>query len=131
MAMGLSACRLGSPPQDNFLVDASGMGGATLAQNLSAALNAHLTSADINLPDSDKAQIFRLDGPGYMVILTPLPDDRCNPQASFQSTYKEQSFGADLVYESTSRQIREVAKQRFINAVKKLNVPISEFRECK
>jgi len=126
----LTACTLRSIPQENFLIDANAIGGAALANGLSTTLNAHLSFTNSKLPDSDEARIFRLDGQNYFLILTPLPDDRCNPQANSHSTYKENQFRADLVYESESKQQRSIAKQNVIKAFRKLNVPISKFQEC-
>jgi hypothetical protein len=126
----LMACSVRRPEQENFLVDASRIGGASLAHELSLGLGATLTQAELSLPNSDKAQIFRLDGNGFMLILTPLPDDRCNPNASFQSTYNEKKYRADLVFESSSKDQRNTSRKKLLAIGHELKVPISKFEEC-
>jgi hypothetical protein len=127
---GLMACSLQRANQDNFLVDASNIGGAALARELSTGLKTSLSTTERALPDSDRAKIFWLDGQDFMLVLTPLPDDRCNPKASFHSTYKEQMFRLDLVYESSSPTASEKVKESLLGLAAKLRIPIMKFTEC-
>lgn len=124
------ACSLQRADQDNFLVDASNIGGVALARELSTGLKTKLSTTAFALPDSDKAEIFRLDGQDFMLILTPLPDDRCNPMASHHSTYKEQKFRLDLVYESSSPTANAKVKERLLGLATKLRIPMMKFTEC-
>ena len=126
----LAGCSLTRPDQDNYLVDASGIGGAALARELSSSLGASLDTTKIALPDSDPAEDYSLDGRGFILGVSPVPDDRCNPNASYRSTYKEQRFRVDLVYTASSPAKREVAKRRLLATLKKLRVPVEKFSEC-
>lgn len=123
-------CTVTRPEQDNFLVDASRTGGATLARELASSLRAILTTSELAFPDSDKVQMFSLRGDGFTLDLSPLPDDRCNPHASRHSTYYEQMFRADLVYNKTRQSDKDSIKKRFIAGVQILRVPIAPFSEC-
>lgn len=130
VVQSVAGCSLTRPDQENYLVDASGIGGAALARELSSRLGTNLKATQITLPDSDPAKVYRLDGRGFTLVFAPLPDDRCNPNASYHSTYKEQQFGIDLVYTTSSSATREAAKRKLLAALEKLRVPVEKFSEC-
>jgi hypothetical protein len=122
-------CAVERPEQDNFLVDASGIGGEALARELSSNLETDLNTTQLDLPGSNKAEVYWLNGHGFKVVLMPLADDRCNPN-SYRSTYKGQQFAADLVYTNSSTKSKDAVKRRFLSVLRQLDIPIEKFSEC-
>ena len=130
IAQSLIGCSLSRPDQDNFLVDASGIGGTTLSRELSSKLQTRVSTTQLTLPDSEKAEMYWLDGNGFTLTIMPLPDDRCNPNANDYITYNEQQFGVDLVYTTSSRAIREKTKRQFLRVLRDARIPVKEFKDC-
>lgn len=126
----LLGCNVSRPDQDNFLVDAKGIGGEVLAREFASDLKASLTTTTLSLPDSDQTKVFRLDGQDFTVILMPLPDDRCNPEASFHSTYHDQQFRIDLIYGGSPAGLREELKRKLESVAARLHTNIEKFEEC-
>jgi hypothetical protein len=126
----LGGCRLQRPDQDNFLVDASRVGGSALARSLSTSLHADLEAQEVNLPRADKSTLYRLEGSDFALIVNPLPDDRCNVNASNHSTFYQKQYRLDLVYRTTSREVRMTIRRNLMNSVARLNLPIEEFKGC-
>jgi hypothetical protein len=129
VTQALFGCGLQRPDQDNFVVDASGIGGAALARELSSKMETSLKTTKITLPDSDNAEVYWLDGRGFSLTLMPVSDDRCNPNARYLR-YKRQQFRVDLVYTNASLSVKETAKRNFLGVVRNLRVPIEKFEEC-
>ena len=126
----LLGCHLDRPDQDNFLLDGSGIGGAALARKLSSNLALSVDTTRLSLPDSDTAEVYWLDGRGFNLTLTPLPDDRCNANASEHITYEEQQFRVDLVYTASSPTVREAAKRKLLQVLRDAQIPVKEFVQC-
>lgn len=128
--LALTSCAPRKIAQDNYLIDASNLGGSNLAQSLATRLNTSLDSEDVTLPAADKYTLYRLDGEGFTLILNPLPDDRCNPNASIHSTFHEEEYQADLVYRTRSPSKRAAMRIALFNATNALGVPIEKFKNC-
>lgn len=126
----LLGCTMNRPEQDNYLVDAKGIGGEVLARELASRLKAEISTTTLTLPDSDRAEMFRLDGQGFSLILMPLPDDRCNTKASFHSTYNDQQLRIDLIYNSLSAEDRAELKRALQAVADKLHAHMQPFEEC-
>jgi hypothetical protein len=116
--------------QDNFVVDASGIGGPTLARELSLSMETKLRTRELALHNADKTELYRLDGRGFMIVLMPLSDGRCIPEPNRHFTYKNQQFGLDLVYSDSFQNDRQALKQRLLSALDRLQVPVQKFAEC-
>jgi len=116
--------------QDNFTVHAGTRG----IQPFVAALERRLaTSADaeeINSPDSDVYRLIALHAPDVTVVVNPMPDDRCNPNAPRHSTYSDREYRIDVVYETTSPAKRQSARRIVIEAAKEVGQALTPFREC-
>lgn len=126
----LNSCSQSSTPQDNFLIDARTTGAEMVAAQLSRALHATMTSDNVATPGSPPVKMFRLDGSGFVVILAPLPDDRCTVRAHRQPTYSNGQYRIDLVYKRSSIEFRENTKKSLWGAVRDLGVPIRVFSRC-
>ena len=125
----LVGCQYQRPDQDNFLVDARTIGGMGLARELSSHMNAKLTTGVYSPPNSDSAQMFRLDGEDFMLVVTPVADDRCDPK-KFRDTFTEKEFRLDLVYKSEDSESKKEIKHRLLGIIEKLPVRVQQFKEC-
>ena len=125
----LGACHWTRPPQDNFTIHAGGSG----IEPFIAALSKRFGRAEAqvyNPPESDPSQMFELRGQGAIVVVVPVPDDRCDPNAPMKSTYKQREYRIDLVYETSSSEKREAAKKLLIASATEAGRTLAPFKEC-
>ena len=118
------------PPQDNFTVHSGNAGIQPFVTNLEHAFGAKADSEELNLPDSDPAEVFTIRSWNVTVIIDPVPDDRCNPNASMHSTYKQGEYRVDLVYRTSSSEKREAAKRLVLVSAADRGLTAVPFKEC-
>lgn len=116
--------------QENFTFHTGSIGIQPFVAALERRLGASAQAEDINLPDSDVSRLFRIDGHGVTVVVTPIPDDRCNPNAPWHSTYRDGEYRIDLVYYTRSQVERQSAKRILANSAREVGQTVSRFREC-
>ena len=64
------------------------------------------------------------------MIVAPVADDRCDPNAPMHSTYKQGEYRVDLVYETSSNKKREAARAALIGSAKQAAQTLDPFKEC-
>src|SRR5688572_24802999 len=75
------------PDQENFVLDTSRVPVERFLDALSNRFSARWTATDVTLPDQDPHKVYWLKGSDVMVSLAAMPHDRCNPNASFHTTF--------------------------------------------
>ena len=116
--------------QDNFTLHAGSNGIEPFVAALERRLGASAQADEINFPGSDASRLFRLSGRGVTVVVNPIPDDRCNPNAPRHATYKDGEYRIDLVYETRSQEERQFAKRILADSAKEVGQTLAPFREC-
>ena len=74
--------------------------------------------------------MLEISGQGVTIMVVPVPDDRCNPNAPMHSTYKQREYRIDVVYQTSSTEKREAAKQTVIGSAKEAGQRLVPFKEC-
>jgi hypothetical protein len=110
----LGACHVTRSPQDNFTLQAGSAGIQPFVAAIEHAFGKSAQRERLNFPDSDPTELFEVSGTGVKIIVNPLPDDRCNPNAPMHSTYKQGQYRIDLVYETKSMEKREAVDGCFL-----------------
>ena len=116
--------------QDNFMFHAGSAGVRPFVAALERRLRVSAQSQDINFPGSDVSRLFILSGHGVTVVVNPIPDDRCNPNAPRHATYKDGEYRIDLIYETQSQADRQSAERVLADSAKEVGQTIAPFREC-
>ena len=116
--------------QDNFTFHAGSAGIQPFVAALERRLGASVQARDIDFPGSDVSRLFSLSGRGVTVVVNPIPDDRCNPNAPLHATYKEAEYRIDLVYDTQSQSDRQSAKHILDDSAKEVGQKLVPFREC-
>ena len=65
-----------------------------------------------------------------MLVMTQVPDDRCNPNAPMHSTFNDGEYRVDLVYRSGSVAGRSSARRALMQAAEDEGMKITPFNEC-
>ena len=126
----LAGCRVTRPDQDNFTIHAGSSGIQPFVAALERRLGTSAKVSDINLPNSDPSRLFELDSNGATVIVNPLPDNRCNPNAPDHATYKQAEYRVDLVYRTPSAQGRQSAMKIVSASAMEAGKTLIPFKEC-
>lgn len=116
--------------QDNFTFHAGRNGIQSFIAALERRLGASAQAEDVNFPGSDVSRLFKLSGRGMTVVVNPIPDDRCNPNAPRHATYKDGEYRIDLVYETRSQAERQSAKRILDDSAREVGQKLAPFREC-
>lgn len=74
--------------------------------------------------------MFEISGQGVTIVVDPIPDDRCNPNAPMHSTYKQGEYRIDLVFETNSNEQRKTAKQLLLKSITDAGLAAVPFKEC-
>jgi hypothetical protein len=122
--------KLTRPLQDNFTIHAGSTGIRPFVAALERAFDQTADAEKLNVPDSDSAEMFAIHSANATVVINPVPDDRCNPNASMHSTYKQAEYRIDLVYETNTAKERETAKQLLLKAASDAGRAVATFKEC-
>jgi hypothetical protein len=128
--ISLLSCKADRTIERSFLVDARPVGGAKLAQSLAAVLKTGFDEEKLNLANADTTTLYRLDAKEFTIIVDPLPDDRCDPNASYHSSFEQEQFRIDILSRSSSPQDFARVSNSVAQVVKKLHLPMENFREC-
>lgn len=128
----LSACHanLTRPDQDNFSLLAGRNGIQPFVAALERRFGASAEIENLDLPQSDRTQLFEVDGSGVTVVVNPVPDDRCDPDAPMHSTYKQGEYRIDLVYRTRSASKREQGRETLAQSAKEAGLALTRFKEC-
>jgi hypothetical protein len=126
----VGGCRLTRPPQDNFTLHTGGAGIRPFVAALEHAFGTTAEAQRLNLPESDPAELFAIHSSSATVVINPIPDDRCNPNAPMHSTYKQGEYRIDLVYETTSTERQQAAKRLLLNSATEAGLATVPFKEC-
>jgi hypothetical protein len=128
----LAGCNLSftRAEQDNFTFHAGNAGIQPFVAALERRLGASAQARDVDFAGSDVSRLFRLSGRGVTVVVNPIPDDRCNPNAPLHATYKDGEYRIDLVYETQSQAERQSAKHILDDSAKEVGQKLMRFREC-
>ena len=118
------------PDQDNFTVHSSKQQAERFVRTLSREFDATINPQDRNGLGNEPSRMFWLDGRNANLVVTPVPDDRCNPNASMRSTFNQGEYRIDLVYRSASEAARNSARRTLIHAAQREGLKITEFKEC-
>jgi hypothetical protein len=121
---------LARPDQDNFITHAGTAGIQPFVVALERRFGTSAEAQDIDLPGVGPARLFSLDGSGVTVVVNPLPDDRCNPNAPYQATYKQREYRIDVIYRTKSLTMRQSAKQALALSAKDAGQTLMPFKEC-
>lgn len=128
--LGGCDARVTNADQDNFSLHAGARGIEPLVAALERRLRTSAISTELKL-NSDPARIFRMDGRGVTVLIVPVPDDRCNPNAPYHSTYKQGEYRIDFVYQTKSATKRQAAKEILGASARDAAQSLTPFEECK
>ena len=79
---------------------------------------------------NDPSRMFRLDGANATLVIAPVPDDHCDPNAPRHATFKNGEYRVDLVYRSGSEAARDAARRALIKSAQDEGLVITEFKEC-
>jgi hypothetical protein len=128
----LGACHpsITRPDQDNFTLHAGRSGIQPFVATLERRFGASADIEDLQFPQSDPSKLFRVDGRGVTVVVNPVPDDRCDPNAPLYSTYKQGEYRIDLVYRTRSADRRQQASKALAEAASEAGHTITTFKEC-
>jgi hypothetical protein len=74
--------------------------------------------------------MFRLDGQKATLVIMPVADDRCNPNAHRHATFKDGEYRIDLVYRSRSEIDRKSPRDTLIKSAEDEGLTITDFKEC-
>lgn len=74
--------------------------------------------------------MFTVHNPNVTVVIDPIADDRCNPNAPRQATYKQREYAIDLVYETDSPEKREAARRMLLRSATEAGLALIPFKEC-
>ena len=132
VAILLGGCdfTLSRPDQDNFTIHASKQQAERFVEDLSRQFAASVDPQGLNGLGNDSSRMFWLNGPKAELTITPVPDDRCDPNASVRSTYNQGEYRIDLVYRSASEAARKLARRTLIQSAQEAGLKITEFKEC-
>jgi hypothetical protein len=125
----IAGCHLEHPDQDNYLLDASRNGVAPFLQHVSANFDAKTKETPIRMT-GDPTTMYTFETNGIVVVVVPLPDDRCNTNAGSYATFDQRQYRIDILYETKSRFIRNAAKQLVIASATQATQPLTTFKEC-
>jgi len=126
----MASCHLERPDQDNFVLDAKNGGITPFIKAASKNFDTSASQTPINITGSDRTVMFTLEAEGILIVIDPIPDDRCNPHASTHATYNDGQYRIDLVYKTSSRFIRSAAKQQLLTSAAQVKQPLTTFTEC-
>jgi hypothetical protein len=128
----LGACHpsVTRPDQDNFTLHAGSNGIQPFIAALERGFGASADVENLDRPQSDPSQLFEVDGSGVTVMVTPIPDDRCNPNAPMHSTYKQGEYRIDLIYRTPFADKRQQAKKVLGEAAKEAGQALTTFKAC-
>ena len=115
--------------QENLVLDTTHVPVERFLDALSKRLSTSWWGADENSPDADPSRIYRLDGSGVTVILTAMPHDRCNPNASWHTTW-DKAYRLDFVYRTSSPTKRADARRKLFQAASDVGERLVPFVEC-
>ena len=131
MFVGLvSGCSLPKIDQDNFTLRVGSAGIQPFIAELERQLGTSAQAKNVNIPGSDVSRMYRLSGHGVTVVVNPMPDDRCNPNAPRHATYKDGEYRIDLVYETRSQSERLSAKRVLAHSAQGVGQTLTPFQEC-
>jgi hypothetical protein len=116
--------------QDNFTTYAGKGGIEPFVAALSKRFSASATAQAYDFSDADPAKMYELESRDATLVVVPMPDARCNPDAARHSTYKEGEYRIDLVYRTRSQPERIAAKRKLVETAKEARQPIVAFKEC-
>src|SRR4051812_26387171 len=94
----VAACQLKTPEQDHFTLRAGNQGIRAFVTALERRLGTTAGVTDLHRPESDATQMFELNAGGVAVKVVPVPDDRCDSNASMHSTYRQGEYRIDVIY---------------------------------
>ena len=96
---------------------------------LSARLGGSWTAVDVPGIDEDPSKMYEVEARSVSVTLSPMPHDRCNPNAPRHTTW-DKAFRVDFVYLTADRAKREAAKQKLLQAASDVGERLERFKEC-
>ena len=117
------------PDQENFVLDTSRVPVERFLDALSNRLSARWTATDVRLPDQDPNKVYWLKGRDVIVSLGAMPHDRCNPNASFHTTF-DPAYRVDFVYRTSDPTERQAAKKKLFQAASDVGERLTKFEEC-
>ena len=128
----LGACHpsLTRADQDNFTLHAGRNGIQPFVAALRRGFGVSAEVEDLHFAQSDPSQLFRVSGSDVTVIVNPVPDDRCNPNAPMHSTYTQGEYRIDLLYRTRSADKRQQARKALAEAAKEAGQALANFKEC-
>ena len=126
----IAGCNFSRPDQDNFTIHAPGDRAEQMVKKLSRDLDASVEIQDLNGLGNEPTRMFWLDGRKVDLVITPVPDDRCDTNAPFSSTFTQGEFRIDLVYGTASDAARNSARRALIHAAQSEDLKITAFKEC-
>lgn len=126
----VSSCSLHHPDQDNYLIHSSAAATDRLLTTIERGFQSRRENVRMEMPGSEVQTIYRVEGQNAHVILTPIPDDRCNPNAPGVATFKEGLARVDLVFRSQSSAVRDSSRNRLEGAFKASGINYEKFRDC-
>lgn len=134
----LFGCRVTRPPQDNFTLHTDRVGAGPFVTSLSTKLGTTATSRLAEVPGGDSMQMFELQGNGIVVLISSMPNDRCNPNAPKHTTFRGDEFRVDMVYGTlsifgerhASAEQRQSARKMLMQTAEELDQKLVPFEEC-
>ena len=139
LAAVLAGCSDTRPEQENFVLQTGSSGAQPFVTALARNLNSTVQHRTVHAPDSDGMKMFELKGKGVWVVLTSMPEDRCDINAPMHTTFQADEFRVDLVYarprfflwlERASSTERRAAKRMIFETAKGLGQKLAPFEEC-
>jgi hypothetical protein len=131
VALSLVGCKstVTRSDQENFVLDTSKVPVEPFLDALSNRLSGPWYATDVTVPDADPSKHYELDGRDVTVILSAMPHDRCNPNASHHLSW-DQAYRVDFVYRTSAPEKRRVAKQKLFEAAATVGERLVRVEEC-
>jgi hypothetical protein len=117
------------PDQENFVLDTRRVPVERFLDALSNRLSASWGATDVTVFDADPSKQYEVDGRDVTVVLSAMPHDRCNPNASHHLTW-DQAYRVDFVYRTSAADKRQAAKRKLIAAASDVGERLAKFEEC-
>jgi hypothetical protein len=112
-----------------LVIDTSKVPVERFLDSLSARLGGSWTAIEVPPLDQDPYKMYEIEARNVSVTLSPMPRDRCNPNASRHTTW-DNSFRIDFVYLTADRAKRAAARQKLIQAASDVGERLERFQEC-
>jgi hypothetical protein len=128
-ALGGCEIAMTRPDQENFVLDTSRVPIERFLGAVSKGLGGRWTTTDVNLPNQDPHKAYLLKSSDVSVVLSPMPHDRCNPNAPWHTTF-DPAYAVDLVYWTSDPAERQAAKQTLFQAASDIGERLTKFEEC-